>query len=77
MATNLATFLHASKSEKLQKHSPSELTPTDQITAPKVMFGTYQIDAEPLAFPWVNAKRDHQLSEVTRWNSTCGQRRRS
>ena len=56
MATNLATFVYVGKSEKLQKHSLIELTLTAQIAAPKVMSGSYQIDAEPLAFSWVNAK---------------------
>ena len=56
MATNLATFVYAGKSEKLQKHSLTELTLSVPITAQKVMSGTYHIDAEALEFSWVSAK---------------------
>ena len=65
MATNLATFVYVGKSEKLQKHSLIELTLTAQIAAPKVMSGTYQIDAEPLAFSWANAKQETTLGRLT------------
>ena len=60
MATNLATFVYAVKSEKLKKHSLNELTLSVQITVQKVMSGTYQSDAEASSSSWVNAKEESQ-----------------
>ena len=60
MTINLATFVYAGKSEKLQKHSLTELTLSVQIAAQKVMSGTYQIDGEAPGFSWASAKEESQ-----------------
>ena len=77
MTTNLATSVYAVKSEKLHKHSLIELTLSVQITAPKVMSGTYQSHVEALGFHGLVRNRNHRISGSSSCNSTCEQTMRS